>query len=154
MMIDCDDSSRPLYKKTTDELGELLFWNSLVGFSIWPDEWRVFGGLSINKVVDSAGASATLTSQPVVSWVRVGSDLRIGRGRRAILPYCGTGGSGLRPIDTASCGTDAERTVNSFRQRMLNFIFRTGRDQGQTGRLQQTMFHREEFRSPAHNKPN
>jgi hypothetical protein len=67
MMIDCDDSSRPLYKKTTDELGELLFGTPLMGFFIWPNEWRVFGGLSINKVVDSAGASATLTSQPVVS---------------------------------------------------------------------------------------
>ena len=34
-MIDCHDSSRPLYKKTTDELGELLFgtlsWASLFG---------------------------------------------------------------------------------------------------------------------------
>ena len=36
-----------------------------MGFSIWSNEWRVFGGLSINKVVDSAGASATLTSQLV-----------------------------------------------------------------------------------------
>ena len=119
-----------------------FFENSFMGFSIWSNEWRVFGGLSINKVVDSAGASATLTSQLVgreSGSGRIGSaDRRRQRASRnpSVLrdskvedQVSGQSTQQVHYLYATSKFWNRCREDCEFRRRI--FIFRSGRDQGQ-----------------------